>query len=383
MVGTAWLTNRPLLMIGAIALNALGLVLYSVQGASDAVLAGFERLDISAGGKVLNQLMFVLLGGLVLWAGFGYYGLIIATLCGVGVMTVICWRGAVGLGVRPDAPAPGVWLKLLKASFPFGVIGFALGLSYKFDTLLLNIYRGDAETGFYNAAYNLVFSAVLISNVLNTALYPSLSRQSVNDPSNLHKSYQRAMRYLMVASLPIAIGIWALAGKIVPFIFTEGYTPAIPALQIVIWVVPLMFASEFLGYVVLISGMESRAARAVLISTGVNIIINLILVPRYGLLAAAVMTVATEAVLVAQYCWVLRSTLREMNWSESFFRPLAAAILMGITAILLDSRVPLLLNITISAGLFFGLLFLFKVVGKDEWRFVRNLTIRSEKVTTP
>lgn len=382
MVGTAWLTGRPWLMVGAIALNALGLILYSVQGASDAVLAGYERLDISSGSRVINQLAFVVLGGLALWLGFGYYGLIIATLAGVGVMTVVCWRGVSRLGVRPGAPSASMWPALLKASLPFGIIGFALGLSYKFDTLLLNIFRGDAETGFYNAAYNLVFSAVLISNVINTALYPSLSRQSVNDPHNLHKSYERAIRYLMLTALPIAFGIWALAGQIVPFIFTADYSPSIPALKIVIWVVPLMFASEFLGYVVLISGKEVKAARAVLVSAGVNIIVNLLLVPRFGLFAAAVMTVATEVVLVSQYGWVLRDLLRKMNWHESLFRPFVAALIMGIVAYYLETRVSLLLNILLSGGLYVSLLFVFKVIGREEWRFVRGLRVRSEKVAS-
>lgn len=382
MVGGAWLTGRPWLMVGAIALNSLGLLIYSVQGASDAVLAGFERLDISSGSKVLSQLAFVVLGGLALYFGLGYYGLIIATLISVGVMAVVCWRGVRALGVVPGKPTPEIWSKLLRASLPFGIIGFALGLSYKFDTLLLNIYRGDAETGFYNAAYNLVFSAVLVSNVLNTALYPSLSRQSVNEPHKLATSYERAMRYLMVASLPIAVGVWALAAQIVPFIFTADFTPATPALKIVIWVVPLMFASEFFGYMVLISGHEKQAARAVLVSTGFNIVINLILVPRYGLMAAAIMTVATEAVLLTQYVWILRPVLKVMNWVSCLILPLIASLIIGGTAIALEPRVHLLLNIAICVGLYFVLLILFRVIGRDEWRFMRSLRMNSQKAAS-
>lgn len=379
MVGAAWLTGRPAVMIGAIALHAVGLFLYAVQGASDAVLSGFERLDISAGGKVLNQLVFVVLGGLALWLGLGYYGLILATLCGVAVMTVVCWRGVRSLGVRPDRPTPSLWGQLLKASLPFGLIGFALGLSYKFDTVLLNIYRGDTETGFYNAAYNLVFSAALISNVINTALFPSLTRQSISDPHNLVRSYDRAMRYLMLASLPIAFGTWALAGQIVPFIYTASYDPAIVALKIVIWVVPLMFASEFLGYVVLISGQERRAARAVLTSTALNVLFNLWLVPRFGLLAASAMTVITEAVLVGQYLWFLRDTLKRMKWSENVIRPLLAAGLMGMVALFLASHVGLLVNTLICGALYLVLLLAFRVIGKDEWHFVRHLRAGAEK----
>ena len=156
--------------------------------------------------RVYNQVTFVTLGGVVLLLGWGYYGLILATLCGVGVMTYTCWRGVRSLNIQIRKPDLQSWKRLLTASLPFGIIGFALGLSYKFDTVLLNIFRSDAETGFYNAAYNLVFSTVLFSNVLNTALYPSLSRQSVNDPANLNRSYERSLRYLLMFALPVAVG---------------------------------------------------------------------------------------------------------------------------------------------------------------------------------
>jgi len=364
MVIAAWLTNRPLLMIGAIALNSLGLLIYSFQGAGDAVLAGFERLDISSSGKVINQLIFVVLGGLVLLLGWGYYGLIGVTLIGVTVMAVYYWNATRKLGVLPTQPDPKMWGRLIKASLPFGLIGFAIGLSYKYDSILLNIYRGDTETGFYNAAYNLVFSAVLFSNVLNTALYPSLARQSVNDPDNLKFSYERALRYLMIFSLPVAVGGWVLADQIIPFLFTNNYLPAVPALRVIIWVVPLMFASEFFGYIVLISGHETRAARSILISTGFNVLINSFMVPLYGLQAAAIMTVLTEAVLVGQYLWIIRKLLAAFQVQRTLLLPALAALLMGVLTWILHGWMPVLVNIVISMVFYGVLLFLLRIFGK-------------------
>jgi O-antigen/teichoic acid export membrane protein len=372
LISAALLTERPLVMVGAIALNALGLIIYGVQGASDAMLAGFERLDRSAMAKVLYQVVFVTGGAIALALGAGYYGLIGATLLGVALLTYICWQAARELGLRFAGLNVRIWLALLRASLPFGVIGFTLGLSYKFDSVLLNIFRGDAETGYYNAAYNLVFSATMISNVLNTALYPSLTRQANYAPQSLPEIYARMLRYLLVLSLPIAIGGWALADQIIPFLFKMAYLPAVPALQIVIWVVPLMFTSEFLGYVVLIAGQERWVARSVIISTSVNVVANLMLVPIFGLLGAAVMTVVTEAVLVGQYLWVLRATIRRFNWGSTLLRPLLAALLMGIQVLALRG-LPLLLDIALAGLSYGGLLLLLGVIGRDEFRFVRGL----------
>jgi O-antigen/teichoic acid export membrane protein len=373
VTGTAWLTHRPLIMVAAIAINSLSLLLYGVWGASDATLAGFERLDISSGAKVVNQLVFVVLGAGVLFLRLGYIGLVLANVMGVAGMTYVCWQNVRRLGVHSSRPEPGLWWALLRASIPFGVITLALGLSYKFDSVLLNITRGDAETGFYNAAYNLVFSAVLISNVVNTALYPSLARRTADPAHDLGGIYDRAFRYLMLISMPIAAGIWALAGQIVPFLYTREYAATIPALQVIIWVVPLMFTTEFLGYIVVISNREKLAARSIVISTTVNVLANLILIPRYGYIAAAWMTVITEAILALQYLWLLRSQLASIAWKSSLARPLIAALLMSVVVVALRHWVPLFANVTAGA-LLYGLLCLaLGAVGREDLAFVRRL----------
>ncbi len=371
LIGSAWLTGRPPVMIGAIALGTLGLIMCGVQGASDGMLAGFERLDLSAGSKVSYQLVFVLVGAAALLLGTGYYGLIGANLLGIAVMTLICWRGARALGPRPRGVDTRTWPRLLRASIPFGIIGFTLGLSYKFDSVLLNIFRGDAETGYYNAAYNLVFSAVMLSNVINTSLYPSLTRQAASAPHTLTMIYERALRYLMALALPIAVGASVLADQIVPFLFKAEYLPAAPALRMVIWVVPLMFASEFLGYVVLIAGKERHAARAVVVSTGFNVLLNLLIVPRYGFLGAAAMTVLTEAVLVGQYLWMLRAQMRQLDWGQVLLRPLVAALAMG-GLVLLARGLPLLLNVALGA------LDLRRAAGVARRRWARRATLRPQ-----
>jgi O-antigen/teichoic acid export membrane protein len=372
IVGSAWLTGRPPLFLGALALGAIGLVLYSAQGAASALLAGYERLDLAAGAQVVYQLTFVVVGAGALLLHTGYYGLIVANLLGIGAITGMCLSATRRLGVRPGRLTPTAWPALLRASLPFAVIGFTLGLSYKFDSVVLNIFRGDAETGYYNAAYNLVFSAVVLSNVVNSALYPSLTRQAAADPSALPRIYERALGYLMLLALPITFGTWAVAERLVPMLFSAAYGPTVAALRIVIWVTPLMYASEFLGYVVVVRGEEGRVARAILASTGVNVAVNLVVVPRFGLLGAAALTVATEVLLVGQYLWLLRALVRQMNGARVLGRPLLAAALMAVVLLALR-QAPLSVQLATGALVYAALVVVLGVVGDAEIRFLAPL----------
>ncbi|HVN55452.1 MAG TPA: flippase [Anaerolineaceae bacterium] len=383
VVGVALLSHRPTLLVGAIAFNSLSFLLYAVQGSGEAILGGVERLDLTAGTKVLYQLVFVLGGAAVLYLGIGYLGLIGVNLIGVAIMAIVTWRmvrsQGIGLG-RWDAR---LWPGLLKASIPFGLIGLALGLSYKYDSLLLGIFRGDAETGYYNAAYNLVFSILVISNVINTAIYPTLSRKVVSEPHDLPRIVERALGYLLFFALPVAVGGSLLADKLVVFLYTASYAPTIPALQIIIWVVPFMFVTEFLGYVVVITDQESRVARAVLVSTGINVLLNSYFVPRFGYLAAAVMTVFTEIILVGQHAHTLWSLIKKLNWKRIFLKPSIGLISMACVVLFLKGTYHIMIVILSGISIYMLSLYLLGVIGREDLsliHFQRNQSHHSSEI---
>jgi O-antigen/teichoic acid export membrane protein len=371
-IALASLSMQPTLFLAALALNGVSLLLYGVQSAAVMALAGIERMDLSARAQMVFQVCFVLLGAFALAYGLGYMGVIAGNLLAVLLLTVLSLRALRGQGLIPGRASPARWITLLRASAPFAVITLALGLSYRFDSVLIKTTLGSAATGQYNAAYNLIFNCVLFSNLLNTTLYPVLSRQAAADISGLGPICERALRYLLVVALPLTIGLFLLADAVVPFLFKEQFAPAADVLRVLIWVVPLQYVSEFLGYLILVTGRERLVARSVLLSSAVNVAINLWAVPRYGVQGAAVITVLTEAVLVGQYVWLLRDQLRQLDWRRFLIRPLACAVLMALAMLALPSAHWLARALT-GAAVYVGALLLLRTIGREELEFVRGL----------
>ena len=285
MLAFATLTGRPTTMLMGLGLVATSWVLYAFQGSYAAILGGFERLDVSSRAQIIYQLLFVALGAIaVLALGMGYVALIAANVISIALLTFLCWRGVRSLNIKIGRPNPAQWPNIIRACIPFGIVTLALGLSYKFDSVLLNLTRSDAETGYYGAAYNLVFYG---GGVLECAEHVAVS---IADSSrghfagtNFRASTSAHMRYLLLVSIPIAVAVWALSEQLVPFLFKAQFAPAVDALRILIWVVPFMYVSEFLGYVVLISGNEKKVARSVGISTLINIGFNMCVSPSVWL----------------------------------------------------------------------------------------------------
>lgn len=371
---TAWATGRPLFMMGAIALNALGIIFYAVQASSAVILGGYERFGPVSSAAVIQQVVFVALGALALWMGWGMYGLIVSALVGIVVLSLLTLRAIKTIGINPAKASPSAWPALLRASLPFAINTLALGLSYKFDTILLEVTRSSTETGLYNVAYNLVLTSVVISNVVNTALYPSLSRRAEGE--SLTYIYERLMRYLLALSIPLAVGGFMLSPHLLEFLYGARNAGALPAFQVLVWVIPLQYVSEFLGYVVLVKGHERLATRSLLISTSCNVLINLFLVPRYGFMAAAVVTVATEAVLVLQYLWILRSEIRQFDLGMVLLRPLlaAAGVFLALAA---SQSLPFLAQLAVGVVVGGSCLLLLRVFGRQELQMILRMRAQS------
>lgn len=376
--GSAILSGRSPELVLSIFVYSCGLFLYAVQGPLDVLLMARERLDYSAVFSVVNQFVFVSIGTVVLLKGYGIIGLVVASLCGVLAMAslsfVVIRRRLGGLQWQVD---PRTWPRLVKAALPFGIIGFTLGLSYKVDTVLLQYFQGDAVTGWYNAAYNLIFMLTTVSHAVNIALYPSMVRQHAINPGKMGQIYNRALKYMFVLSLPVAAGTTVIGDKIVLLLYSEEFSATILPLRVLIWVLPLMFLSELLGNIVVVHNQEHKVARSIGVSTTVNLILNLIFIPRFGLKAASVITVLTEAILVVQYLWMLRQELASIDRLSAFIKPALAATFMGVAAWAIRGW-NLFFIVVIAAAIYLAGIVLLGVVDKKEVHFLRNVLNRRE-----
>ncbi len=378
IVGSALALKRlPELVLGA-AIGGCGLFLYAVRGPIESFLIARERLDLLSAMNVLNQMGFVVLGTLVLFGGLGFIGLLVVSLVSLGISTAIGWRFLRSTSGVSWHPQPQLWPALLKAALPFGVIGFSLGLSYKVDTVLLQYFHGDAVTGWYSAAYNLIFLLTMVSNSVNLALYPALCRQHSVNPQGMPTLYTQALKYLLLIALPVAAGATVLAEPLVHLLYTDQFAASALALRILIWVLPLMFLTEMLGNITVIHDQEKKVARALLVSTAFNVSLNLVFIPRWGFLAASVITVLTEMILAGQYLWLLRRELASVDTVTVLVKPGIAAGLMG-AVVFLARGANFFLVVALGAAVYLILLAAFGSLGRQEILLLGDLVRQRAK----
>ncbi|NMB87748.1 MAG: flippase [Chloroflexi bacterium] len=355
---------------------------FSVPLAS--VLRAHERLDYVTLIDVSAQIVFIIFGSIFLFSGLGFLWLIVASLIGIlpriGIAIWAFYK--IGLNRIPFNIDVRTWPHLVRAGIPFGIISLMMSIAYSIDTVILNQYVSKEEVGWYNVAYNLIFSLMMFSSSFQAAMVPSLSRVFVQDPLKVQRWYYSSVKVIFMISIPISVGGLFVAYPLIQFLYTREFLPAGLALQILIWDVPLLMFAGFCGDMTTITTEERSAARINTVNTLANIVLNLIFIPRFGMVGAALVTVTTDAVSALQFHFLLKRKLQLPSIVREFVKIIAASILMG-GILYLVRGLNLFVQIGIGASTYFAMVWLFRVLSEQELNTLRQVFARIRLTVLP
>jgi O-antigen/teichoic acid export membrane protein len=184
--------------------------------------------------------------------------------------------------------------KLLKYSWPLMLSGIMVALYMKIDQLMLQNMKGTKESGAYATVANLSEAWNFIPAVIVTSLFPAILNAKRDDISRYKKRVQHLYDLMVYLSVPTAIVI-TFAAPLIYKIYKPEYAYAAPTLSVHIWSGVFVFlgaaSSQYL--------IAENFNKLTFIRTGfgaiVNIGLNLILIPKMGMMGAAIATLVAYA----------------------------------------------------------------------------------------
>jgi O-antigen/teichoic acid export membrane protein len=172
---------------------------------------------------------------------------------------------------------------------------------------------------------------IVVGPILLTSVFPLLSSYAATGDARLRGTIQRAWDVFLIGGLPLAAGGALLAPQIVELAGGEDFDGSITPLRILLAAGALSFVNGLFGYA-LIAIERQRGALWLNVSGLVfNVGLNLILVPEYGIVAAAIVTVASEILILGGSYVLIRRHL-EFFPSPRLLVPaaVAAAAMVGL-----------------------------------------------------
>lgn len=302
VVGLALTVGIGLLL--GLSANALAvLLMFAVATAIAAldlswILQGLQRMGLRAfvvaGTAALNLALLLIF--LAIWRDplAVAFAFLVATSVVVAASAVLVVR-SYGL---PALPRLTILQPLVLAAVPLGLGSLLAQVYYNFDVLLLGAVRPLTEVATYGAVHKIVLGLLMLAGTYGVVCMPAYAAAHAKSEATFRRILQRNVRLLSSFILPVVILGTLAAESVAVVIFGEAYRAGGGPLSILLWSVALSFVSSALIYALAAAGHGWYLTGASAAGAIVNVALNLVLVPRYGMLGAAWAAVAAELVVL-------------------------------------------------------------------------------------
>ena len=226
-------------------------------------------------------------------------------------------------------------LSIFRKALPIGASEFVWAIKVYFATILLGLLIGGAVLGWYTAAHRVIIALHSFVWLYFYNFLPSIARAS-QQPLEFIK---RLMRISLQTTAWVVILIAALGTAYAEFgitlLYGAQFAASAAAFQVLIWAIPLTMFSGHYRYMLIGFDKQKLEFFSALIGAAANILINLLLIPRYGLLGAAWAFIISEAIIWGSAYLFVRRTITIVPFLPHIWRPLTGGIAFGIVYALL------------------------------------------------
>jgi len=191
-----------------------------------------------------------------------------------------------------------IWKKYLSMSWPLVFAGLFATIYSQIDTVMMGHLGQITQTGWYNAAYRIVGVTLIPMGLISTSFFPVLSKSFKESKEELQALWNYQMTIMIFLAFPIIVGGVVLAPKIIDFIYDQSYFPSIFAFQILVVMAGTIFLYNAFQQGLVVANQQKKIFWVVLLGAIINIILNLILIPKFSLYGAAISTVITNLLIL-------------------------------------------------------------------------------------
>ena len=385
------------LKTAAYLVTGLAIFVESTSMACDAVLQAHEKVQHQTIGQLVSAFVYFGLAFYALDAGYGLMGIVwsnaISRLVRLLVMVPLMLRYTGPWHWRdPDGgPTPSI-RDMVKLGFPL-FLATTFGILYnKIDTVMLGTMLGDITAGIYVLGHRALDIMIIVPGLFGTALFPALARYGQKSNEDARRLGERSLRFMMVVIMPLTLFLMFTADPIVSWLSDYGNSPdSITVLQIVIWGLPLQAAAIIFSRLLITANQEKVFVRIGLGSMLMNVVLNVILIPRYSYFGASAATIVSMTVSFLLHYYFVRQTELRSPVMRSLLGPtLALVSAWGVTSLGLGQLFPawnltwrylpvhegwaaFLIPCAVMTALYLVALAVFRVFGRDDLQLLLSL----------
>jgi O-antigen/teichoic acid export membrane protein len=306
-----------------------------------AVFRGIEDMAPIALGLIAQRFFTAAVGITVLLAGAGLVGACLTYLGGAIIALVyLSWslrRHAVAIGWALSAARIR---ELFVHSIPIGLSWTFGALLARLDAILLSLLKNDAAVGIYGASYRVFEATLLLGYTFSLAVLPVFSRLGRDSTPTLARAYELGCKVVVLFAVPVGAAQLLFPARIIAIFFGHQYVAGAPAMR---WLgVATIFDALFAVSTQVLTVRDRRSLMTPIagLAVVVNVILNLILIPRLSFEGAAIaMTVSEVTLALLMVVFAVRLS-GNVSWFRVLLGPGMGGAAMTAAALVLGDGAP-------------------------------------------
>ncbi|HUS74908.1 MAG TPA: flippase [Methanothrix sp.] len=302
-------------------------------------LNGLRKMKRYAIALILQQAIMTASTIILIYYGFGVSGAIICIVIstiGTSAYLIYCCRGYFHLILDG-------YFETTKKLTAFGTQMFGANLinmiNLQADVVFLGYFLTATNVGYYSAATGLSKFFLVVPQAIQTVSYPATSEYwTKKNISGLQKMIDKSMRYSALALMPVGLAIGFFAEDIVSRIYGQGFQQSALPLQILlIGTVIFGVACTSIGGSLAGINRPDLSLKAAGISATANVILNIALIPKFGLAGAAIAT-CTSLIIMTLIFGIMTSRTISIKINIRWFAVMIIAALLATLTLMVGMQ---------------------------------------------
>lgn len=265
-------------------------------------------------------------------------------------------------------------LDVIKSSFVIFLISIIFAIDSRIDIVTLSFISDDYQVGLLTAALGIISFFYLFPQAFRDVIYPVLSRLHHSDSESTSKLYGLSTKYILLMTLPMAMGVSLLSPEIIMLIYKEAFLPAAPLLSIGIWAFPAYSLMIFNSRLLVVDYKGNFVVRALFASSILLLISNLLLYPVFGITVSAIVRVISTTLVTSAIIIFVSKKLYKTKFLKFLPKIFLSLAIMSL-CVFFTKEINIFLSILVGAITYFAALFILKLFDQQDlyyWQAIYN-----------
>lgn len=370
------LSHYPLITIYVLYIFIINLILVTFSGVFNALFQAFEELKYQSIAILLNSFFMLISVYLAIFYHFNIIVFAIIYLLSNGIWLIynliIAYRNFILPKLEKDWK---FWKDNTKIALGFGLSAIFTVIYVWIDSIMLFFMQGDLAVGIYGAAYRIVLVLLFIPSAFTAAFFPAMSRFYISSHESLKKIVFKYFKYMLFLGIPIGFGGTVLAGDIINTVYGYSYLESGAVFQILIWATVFTFLNSAFVQLFQSTNEQLVVTKVTAIGLIINIILNLILIPKYTYIGASVSTLITEFIVAFLLIRAYKNSRYVADKKEVFYVFFKIIVISALSTIVIwiARDLNIFFLIIIFTIIYFLLSNIFKVADEDDINIIKNI----------